>query len=313
MCTYYYDAAAVRNTYHRMFTVIVIGLMMLCGSVSLTHAVDGVIEINQARVNAGGITPNDTPGFPVTIDFAPASFSSSTSFRLTGSLSVGCGSDLNKNAIEINWPGITVDLNGFSIIGCGATSGGNGLSSTFGIDDITVINGEIAGFKRGIDIKGRAVIKMVKAINNNKGGIYTGGESIVTGSVARNNGATPCASKSDNTADGHGVSVGFSSIVSKNHSTRNTCNGIIAGTSSNVTDNVANLNVSGNGIYASPGSTVTGNTTINNDEGIFAGLGSAVIGNSAGNNSGFGLTLGLPSAGIGFSNNVLFGTVVGHP
>ena len=33
-------------------------------------AVDGVIEINQARALAGGVTSGDTPGFPVIIDTA---------------------------------------------------------------------------------------------------------------------------------------------------------------------------------------------------------------------------------------------------
>jgi hypothetical protein len=42
-------------------------------------AVDGVIEINQSRALAGGVTPGDAPGFPVTI-------SARGSYRLTGNL-----------------------------------------------------------------------------------------------------------------------------------------------------------------------------------------------------------------------------------
>ena len=44
-------------------------------------AVDGVVEINQTRVLAGGVTASDTPGFPVTLD-------ASGSYSLTGSLDV---------------------------------------------------------------------------------------------------------------------------------------------------------------------------------------------------------------------------------
>jgi hypothetical protein len=47
---------------------------LACGLLALTltlggraHAVDGVIEINQARASKGGITPGDTPAFPITI------------------------------------------------------------------------------------------------------------------------------------------------------------------------------------------------------------------------------------------------------
>src|SRR5271156_5439677 len=44
-------------------------------------AVDGVIEINQASAKAGGVTPGDTPLFPVTL-------SQPGSYRLTGNLDV---------------------------------------------------------------------------------------------------------------------------------------------------------------------------------------------------------------------------------
>lgn len=42
-------------------------------------AAEGVIQINQARALAGGVTPGDEPGFPVTI-------SQPGSYRLTGNL-----------------------------------------------------------------------------------------------------------------------------------------------------------------------------------------------------------------------------------
>jgi len=56
-----------------------IALVTLLGGPAL--AVDGVIEINQARANAGGVTLSDGPGFPVTIDH-------NGSYRLTSDLTV---------------------------------------------------------------------------------------------------------------------------------------------------------------------------------------------------------------------------------
>ena len=67
-------------------------------------AVDGEILIDQAKVNAGGITPGDEPGFPATLR-------RSGRYKLTGNLAVPAG----KNGIEVTQHEITIDLNGFTI------------------------------------------------------------------------------------------------------------------------------------------------------------------------------------------------------
>src|SRR5437588_2480577 len=71
------------------------------------YAVDGVILIDQNRALAGNVTPGDAPGFPVTISVAG-------SYRLSGNLTVP---DANTTAIEVTADSVTIDLNGFSIIG----------------------------------------------------------------------------------------------------------------------------------------------------------------------------------------------------
>ena len=43
-------------------------LLALLLGVPVANAVDGVIEINATRATAGGVTPSDLPGFPVTLD-----------------------------------------------------------------------------------------------------------------------------------------------------------------------------------------------------------------------------------------------------
>src|SRR3954467_4472230 len=67
-------------------------------------AADGEILINQAKVNAGGITPGDTAGFP-------AILSRAGHYKLNGNLIVPA----QKNAIEVTAPDVTIDLNGFTI------------------------------------------------------------------------------------------------------------------------------------------------------------------------------------------------------
>ena len=72
-----------------------------------TYAVDGVMEINQTCAVQTGCFDGDTPGFPVTI-------SDPGSYRLTGNLTVP---DANTTAIKTRPTSISLDLNGFGIIG----------------------------------------------------------------------------------------------------------------------------------------------------------------------------------------------------
>lgn len=76
-------------------------------------AADGAIEINAARANAGGITPGDAPGFPVTL-------SRPGSYQLTGNLIVTTAS---LSAIEITSDDVSLDLNGFSLVGIAGCNG----------------------------------------------------------------------------------------------------------------------------------------------------------------------------------------------
>src|SRR5262245_22491973 len=67
-------------------------------------AVDGEILIDQARVNAGGITPGDAAGFPATL-------SRSGRYKLSGNLRVPAG----MTGIGVTANDVTIDLNGFTI------------------------------------------------------------------------------------------------------------------------------------------------------------------------------------------------------
>jgi hypothetical protein len=71
------------------------------------HAVDGVVLIDQNHAIAGNVTPSDAPGFPVTL-------SQPGSYRLSGNLTVPDG---NTTAIQITSDHVSLDMNGFSIIG----------------------------------------------------------------------------------------------------------------------------------------------------------------------------------------------------
>lgn len=117
----------------------------------------GVIMIDQAKAEAGGVTAGDAPGFPVTI-------SQPGSYRLMGNLTVG---DPAVSAVVIASPNVTLDLNGFVIkgpvtctgqavwitcssdsIGGGAARGHGVLIDLPGIDHlpVAVAGGTVTGF-----------------------------------------------------------------------------------------------------------------------------------------------------------------------
>ncbi len=114
-------------------SVFIIGILVVGGTMA-----DGRIEINQASVEAAG-------GFPFTIT-APGNYA------LTGDLTVPA--ETNGIVIDTNW--VTIDLNGFSVIGpascspqsCTSGSGFGIVPQNFLTDGArsTVHNGTVRGF-----------------------------------------------------------------------------------------------------------------------------------------------------------------------
>ncbi len=145
------------------------------------QAADGVIEINQAIVEANG-------GFPYVI-------SEPGSYILTGNLTVP---DENTTAIEVQADHVTVDLNGFAIIGpvqCTAENGsvscspqGNGVGVKAKSVVATVVrNGTVRGMGlHGVNINSSRV-EGVRALENGNTGISADG-GIVRGCLAESNG-----------------------------------------------------------------------------------------------------------------------------
>jgi len=140
---------------------------------STAWAVDGVVEINQAKILANG-------GFPYTI-------AQPGSYRLTGNIDVsGLPTPHNVTAFIIGARNVTLDLNGFTIRGpltcsLGTSSGASLTCSTTGgsgqgvvvvspaYDATTIRNGVIRGMGGGaiyLQNGFRHVIENVTAIEN---------------------------------------------------------------------------------------------------------------------------------------------------
>jgi len=276
---------------------IVLGLLVAvaaAGSPGPATAVDGVIEINQARALAGGVTPGDGAGFPVTI-------SASGSYRLTGNLTVPAGVD----AIDIDPSAhhVTLDLNRFEIAGPKAmdpsyTAGVFVLGGAW----LRVRDGTILGFLRGIDGNGSATsVDSVHVEGAGDDGIRGGNLSVISDSTAVGNAAaginvgagSAVRDCTVNNNSGAGIWSGHSSLVTGNAVIDNRKNGIIVLDGSRVIGNDVNLNgnasVSYAAIAASAATTVSDNTIFNNHYGLgiyFSGTENGYARNVLSNNNG---------------------------
>jgi hypothetical protein len=231
-------------------------------------ASDGVIEINQVAVFAGGITPGDAPGFPATLSL-------SASYRLTGTLDVTknaaggtqAGAE-NITAVLITASDATLDLNGFAIVGpvscsgspptnpriCTPSSGtGRGVDAQ-NVEGVTVRNGAIRGMGDvGVRVGTGGHVESVRAADNGDRGIETGDSIVITNCSATGNGDS-------------GISL-LSGVVEGSVAFGNGDRGIRA-----------------------VDATIKGNAVFNNASGgIFVTISGTVVGNTSGSNGGAGL------------------------
>lgn len=165
-------------------------------------AVDGLILIDQNKALAGSVTPGDAPGFPVSI-------TKSGSYRLSSDLIVP---DADTTAIDVTTAAehVTIDLNGFSIVGpvvCTGSSAGNPVTictpvpsstSIFGpgvgvraapVRSLTIRNGAIRGMGRhGIFVFNAPQSRMegMTVMGNGAYGIFGGLATIVDNIVEGN-------------------------------------------------------------------------------------------------------------------------------
>lgn len=223
----------------------------------------GITEISQGSVLSSG-------GFPAVL-------TEPGSYRLTSNLLVP---DENTTAIEIIADNITIDLNGFSILGpvdcsglaCNVTGSGfgvNGAANRY----LTVTNGTIRGMGRdGIGLGQDSRVEGVLVSDNGDDGITLGGAGIVYRCIVKNNG-------------GRGVKTAIlkDSVVSSNF-----------GAGVEISGN--NGVISGNQILFNNGDGITNRANPSNG-------GSLIVLNAVYANGGFGLDLSNESSVSAFGNN----------
>jgi len=230
-------------------------------------AVDGVYEINQLCV-ASGCFSGDDPGWPVVL-------AQPGSYRLTSNLNVSTAdAAINVTAIEVNSDGVSLDLNGFSIIGPKPTDDtGTGVGvHSFGFET-SIVNGQVTGMGgRGIICGESCRIDGVIATYNGSVGLQLSGPNLVTNSVANSNlagGVVTNGVVKNSVISGNaglaGVFASSRSLIEGNQITGNSGNGVeCAGCS--LIDNVISNNAL-MGVVFSGNASFGGNQINENDGG----------------------------------------------
>jgi parallel beta-helix repeat protein len=279
---------------------------------------DGVLEINQICAAKAGCFGGDTAGYPVTIDGTGGG-----SYRLTSNLVVP---DKSTSGIRVSTSNVTIDLNGFEILGEGCVAAAknctpvpdseseseseseSGSRSGSGVErslisnrGISVRNGSITGMGLyGVILGHQAEVSGLRVRWNGRDGIFVSEGSTVRGNTAYQNGDD-------------GIQASRGSTVSGNTAFQNGGDGIFAGSGSTISGNTAYLNGQ-DGIISGFGSTVSGNTANENgSDGIAANRGSTVQRNTVWRNGGFGLNLLLNATGFtsAFRENVITNNMTG--
>ncbi len=285
-------------------------------------AVDGVIEINHAAALAGGVTPGDAPGFPVTI-------TRSGSYRLTSNLVGGHGYVIGNglDMVEITADNVDLDLNGFTIERCRATgpihnclgSVRTGVYFSSGKGG-AVRNGTIARMGlNGVFASTEVRLENLALIENGNHGAWIGSNGVVESVIAHENGNVGItgnfgANVRDSSATENanaGMSFTSATRIHACTSRDNGSHGFSMGERGLLTDSVSTGN-GGNGVSAGRYSLISGSNASANDlDGVHSLLGLVTVNSSVmsdnaragfdGNGSGSANVLkcnGQPSTGL---------------
>ncbi len=162
----------------------------LLATSNLVTASNGVFAINSV-CDGFGCFPGDSAGLPITITNAG-------SYQLTSNL---ISSSTTVNVIEINANNVTLDLNGFSIIGPRTCSGfngtlvcipssmtANGIQSS-GRFNTVVRNGIVKGFDAGVSFTGNSSNVAISHItaDGNSSGIVLSGTGTISNCITNRN------------------------------------------------------------------------------------------------------------------------------
>ncbi len=191
---------------------------------------------------------------------------------------------VGKHGIEIAASGVTLDLNGFDLIGVPGMGAFDGVGVTVNtLTTIAVRNGSVRDWgDEGIDLGSfpvlNSTVENIRANGNTGNGISVGTATTVSGCTASSNGI-------------NGIDTAFGCVVTDCTAFSNGNDGIFAHSSSTVSHSAAYLN-STNGIATGASCTVTNCSATDNNAGIQTSSGCVVSRCATGFNATRGITTG---------------------
>jgi parallel beta-helix repeat protein len=236
---------------------------------------------------AGDLDPPPGPVMPtmktldeieprVAISSLPFVIGSPGSYYLAGNLTGVSG----QNGITIAASDVTLDLNGFQLVGVSGSL--SGIAVLEGQINVAVRNGTIRDWGgAGLDasLTHNCQLHLLQAYGNGGDGLWVNQGSTVVACTARANGL-------------NGIIAGNGSSIQNCAARDNGGDGIQAGGGSALVS-CAGRDNGDDGVQAGPGSTVTACTaTSNDDDGINAGIGSTVTAGAASENGEDGIQVG---------------------
>jgi hypothetical protein len=247
-----------------IFRQFVSALLCLAFIHGTANAVDGVLLINQSNAIAGNVTPGDAPGFPVSINLPGI-------YKLSSNLVVP---NENTTAIQINVNNVTIDLNGFAILGpnvcatdgvtvahpCTRPGTGMGIDGgtavPFNVENTRVMNGTIDGMGNiGVFANVNARIEKMNISSSGSYGIYTFG-GVILDTLVRGNGNVGIETTGAIIRDsrsifnrGYGIQTSTFSVISGCVIATNLSYGLVMSSNTRYVDNVIDNN---NGGIANP-------------------------------------------------------------
>lgn len=246
----------------------------------------GLIFFRLTTVNAGDLEPSAPPGSTMkTLDEVEArtpisgsstpvgtyNISKSGSYYLTGNRTC------SGTGIAVNADNVTIDLNGYSLIGSG-TGTYYGIQMS-GKKNVRIVNGTIRSFgSHGIYEDDYTIGEFHQVINVRANG--NGGTGVYLNSL--DNLVKDCSCLSNGA---HGIFANNNSTIVGNVAYQNTQTGIYTGAGCHIDRNISSINEN-SGIYTGGGSTISNNTVFSNAKhGIRGGSGAMILNNTVRSNN----------------------------
>jgi parallel beta-helix repeat protein len=262
---------------HAMKTAIRIAALAL-GSAAWLGALAGQLE------PPGPVGPTDRVTLNGQATQPPFTITKPGSYVLTSDIRdcIPCD-DLPTDGIIIAASDVTLDLNGFAVVGAPLNSL-SGIVVQPGQTNVVVRNGVVRDWAvHGIDASaGQSVhVEGLRASDNGGSGIVVGLGGIVRASTASGNG-------------GQGIVAAPGSVITECAATGNGADGLVATptavpSGSTISDSSARAN-GGSGILAGDGTTISGcSSSQNGAHGISTGLGCTIRSNTATTNAADGI------------------------